>query len=631
MTLFTSASRANATPCRAMALALLAFLLAHPTSAAEPRRSATSNPRATAAPPLLPNFDEMARDFTPAAAQPDSAMANLRQALVQYRAGEYANAIASAQSAIGRLPSDGNAHAIIGLSWVRLGQFEKGLESLQTGVRLEPQNLSVLIAIANAHLLRGDLAEARSYFSRIGEGWPGHSEASQGLGLVAEREGKLEDAAAHLEAAVAKLPPEAAGVKLNLARIYNRQRKFEQTIALLGEFAHRKPVNESAVEFLALAYLGAGRVNEAMAAYRTAFEASPSAPLALGLGLSYRQANQLPDSAKYLEQAAAMRANWPAAWLQLAETRIAMADFPAALTSLNRARALGAEPLPVDLRIADVHLLAQAPGKAIEVLRNVSRYAAGELSVWDRLGSAYQVAGDIVSAERTFKEAAERFPTSALPPYRLGLLQERTGRLSDAVPMLQAAASLEPENAAVQRALAAVYLKSGQTSRATAMAERLVERQPGDADARLFLAQLYGQAGASSRAAAVYREVLAQNPNHPIALNNLAMIHARSGEFDDALRYSRRAVALVPESGQLLDTLGWVCYLKGDLTDATETLKRAAQQSPRDPSIQFHLGMALHKRNQNPEALRCFERAVDLSQDFAEYKQAAEMIQALRS
>ncbi len=556
-----------------------------------------------------------------------SVQEDLKAALKLYQEGQYAPAITKAQTALTAAPNSSIACELLGASQLKLGAFDQGISNLLKASRLSPENATPLIWIGDAYLTRGDLAQARKYFQMILDKKPDQPEGHQGLGLVSEREGKLDEAVSHFEAGIVGMPPTAYGVKVNLARTFNRQFKFDKTIALLGDLAGRKPANDSAIEMLAIAYLGAGKPAEAIQTYQLAYATAPTAPLALGLGIAYRQSNNLAESLKYLKEATSMRANWDTAWIQLAETQILSADLTGALASLNKARAVAAQPAVVDARVGDVYLLQKDYPKAIATFEQLMAAKEGDPAIRDRLGTAYQTKGDIASAERTFKDSAKRSPADPLPPYRLGLLYDQSNRYPEAIAELNKAAALDKENPEVQRALVVVCNKAGQRPRAIEIAEQLVQKQPAVLESKIILASLYTQNGDDRRAIVTYRDVLKTNPDQVIALNNLGMALARSGEFDEAIRLARHAVSLIPKSGQLLDSLGWITYLQGEFAPAADVLQKSAALSPNDPSIHYHLGMAYWKQNQKTPALDSFKRALSLSKDFPEYKQATEMIE----
>ena len=558
------------------------------------------------------------------------ASADLKAAVEAFRAGEFAQAAALSARVVAAAPVSPFGYQMLGASRIKLGQVDAGIDSLLTASRLAPLSVEPLDAVANAYLGRGNLAEARKYFSLILEQRADFHHAHEGLGWVSEREGKFAEAAGHFETAIKGAPAGEWGSKVNLAGNYNRLGQFDKTIELLaGPVAEIKPTNASAAEMLALAYLGSGKPAEAISTYELAYTSTPSAQLAMGLGISYRSINRLPESLRYLREATASRANWSPAWVQLAETQIALSDLPAALASLEKARAFATETASIEARAGTVHLALKDYPKAIALFERLAGAKDADTAAFDRLASAYQVSGDVPAAERTLKKAVTQFPTSPLPPYKLGLLYSASGRHVDAVAALTRAAALDADNLFVQRALINSYARAGNQPRAIAIAEGLVKKYPASSEAKLFLAALYSQSANDRQAAVLYREILKTAPNHGLALNNLAMIHGRSGEFAEAIALAQRAVGLLPQSGPVLDTLGWLKYQKGDYAEAAGLLRKSSELSPDDPSIFYHLGMAYSKQNEKPAALKAFKSAVALSQVFPEYQQATKMIALL--
>lgn len=571
------------------------------------------------------NFD-LAPQLEADANQADEAiLKDLKIALKHYVAGEFAESLAIAQTAAAAAPKSYVALGLVGACQLRLGDFDQGIASLLTASRLGPDKIAPLLEIGDAYLTRGDLAQARKYFQMILDRRANEPAGHQGLGLVSEREDKLDEAVAHFEAGIRDQPPGTYGVNVNLARLYNSRKEFPKTIALLGETVRKNPTNESAVEFLATAYVGAGNLTEAIAIYEAASTTSPSARVSLGLGIIFREANQLPKSIEAIKQAISLRANWDLAWSQLAETQIVAGDFPGALVSLNQAKSSGSDIAVTDSRMGEVYLLTKDYPKAIAIFEKLLAANVGDPFMRDRLGTSYQAGGDVASAERIYQESEKRFPTDSLPPFRLGVLYDQAKRFPEAIARLTSALALSPENLAIQRALAISLTKGGQRDQALKIARLMEEKHPTP-ESKLFLAELCSQSNDDAQANTIYQELLVTNPDHVVALNNHAMALARVGKFDDALRHARHAVSLVPGNGQLLDTLGWITYLQGETAPASALLRKAVELSPKDPSILFHLGMACSRQNQDLEALDAFKRAMALSKDFPEYQQAAEMV-----
>ena len=98
-------------------------------------------------------------------------------------------------------------------------------------------------------------------------------------------------------------------------------------------------------------------------------------------------------------------------------------------------------------------------------------------------------------------------------------------------------------------------------------------------------------------------------------LNNLANIYAKS-DLDKALTTAKKVLDNNGRNPSLLDTIGWI-YLEKDMpTDALFYLREASALDSSNPEIRYHQGVALARLNRNPEAIREFKTALQLSDDF---------------
>ncbi len=116
---------------------------------------------------------------------------------------------------------------------------------------------------------------AREAVDRALEIDPDYAPAHAQLGLIAESVDRDRVAAArHYERAL-MLSPTDTGIRRDAAAQLRRLGRLDQSIAMLEYVTARDPVDPAAHQNLALAYLWSGRVDDAIASYRTALTLSP--------------------------------------------------------------------------------------------------------------------------------------------------------------------------------------------------------------------------------------------------------------------------------------------------------------------------------------------------------------------
>ena len=142
--------------------------------------------------------------------------------------------------------------------------------------------------------------------------------------------------------------------------------------------------------------------------------------------------------------------------------------------------------------------------------------------------------GAAAQAEAVLLKAAEAHPQHPGPPYQLGLLYRRAGRLQEAAQQLERAVELSPETVSSVSALAGVYADLGRRDEADKLYAEVRERtaltdavsdlkrtilyEPRNVEPRLRLADLYLSHGHREAAVEVAKDVLKLDPKNQRAL-----------------------------------------------------------------------------------------------------------------
>jgi tetratricopeptide (TPR) repeat protein len=84
--------------------------------------------------------------------------------------------------------------------------------------------------------------------------------------------------------------------------------------------------------------------------------------------------------------------------------------------------------------------------------------------------------------------------------------------------------------------------------------------------------------------------------------------------FDVARPALERAVALAPDSAQARFMLGFLLYVANDFAQAKPVLAKAAALDPSDPNAVFYLAMTEEALARPAEALRHYEKAIELQE-----------------
>src|SRR5215831_10177779 len=309
------------------------------------------------------------------ALQPDLAEAWIAQGAYRYRVlRDFPGALQAYDEGRKRLPNLALVYQYMAYVERRLGRWKDAEEHYKKAAELDPQNFQVFVSMGGELLnyLRR-FKEAHAALDRALEISPGAEGALANKASLFQIEGRLQEAAATL----ARVPPDSTDdlVVLIRATQASLERHFDDAIAILQrklETANPgEPLSTSSkadLMQLGYCYEGAGRLNEAHAAFVRAIQAfkpSPDtiiAPDALGLpefvALTYAGLGEKEKAFAQAKQAVADYAddavNKPAAETVLAQIQARFGDFDSAIAALPHLLEVPAGITAADLRLNPV-------------------------------------------------------------------------------------------------------------------------------------------------------------------------------------------------------------------------------------------------------------------------------------
>ena len=286
----------------------------------------------------------------------------------------------------------------------------------------------------------------------------------------------------------------------------------------------------------------------------------------LAMGATLRQQNSLDTAQVLLRLAIAMRPDFTAARLLLADMQDVARRAAAALDTL-------------------------APVAASDPLAPVVRL---------RQAALQESMGQSEDAARLLETMAREYPDRPEPLTQLGDTLRRKGRFADAIGYYD-------------RAIARV----GSPNRTAwpLFYERGVA---------------FERAGQWAKAEADFEFALQLAPEQPNVMNYLGYAWTEQNRnLDRARQMIQRAVELRPNDGSFIDSLGWVLLKQGDGPGALRNLERAIELQAEDPVVNGHLGDALAAVGRWREAEYQWRRALTLKPDPEETKRISDRLAAL--
>jgi tetratricopeptide (TPR) repeat protein len=286
----------------------------------------------------------------------------------------------------------------------------------------------------------------------------------------------------------------------------------------------------------------------------------------------------------------------------------------------------------------------------------ISAATEGRAEEHRNLGVAFYKAGMLDEAAREFRRVLELRGGDPVSRFYVGLVLTRQRKWDDAVAAFSEAAAQPGAKLAVFHNLAYTLEQLNRYAEARVALEEAVRRGGGTdarvqtslgvvsllagdlaaADAALTAARpLFGSRpptpawfhyaglaaallGDGARAAAVLTEGVTVHPHAAVLLNNLVAVLERDAKYDAARAMAERGVQEDPGVAQLHKNLGDLHYRAGRYDDALESYLRASKSNPElGGDMYLKLGNIRLRRQEREEAVRCWERALELDPDNA--------------
>ncbi|MEO6878922.1 MAG: tetratricopeptide repeat protein, partial [Gemmatimonadaceae bacterium] len=176
-------------------------------------------------------------------------------------------------------------------------------------------------------------------------------------------------------------------------------------------------------------------------------------------------------------------------------------------------------------------------------------------------------------------------------------------------------------DARVQTSMGVVSLMSGDLQSALASlsaARPLFGAKPPTAAWYHYTGLATALVGDSARAVSTLNEGVTAHPHAAALLNNLATALERSGAYDDARATVERGAQEDPGVPQLHKNMGDLFYRAARYDEALESYLRATKVNPTlGGDVYLKLGNIRLRRQERDEAVRCWERALELDPDNA--------------
>lgn len=278
------------------------------------------------------------------------------------------------------------------------------------------------VALGSLFAKQEQYEKAREQYQRVLESGEDNIGAYQGLAMVLQAEGKLQEAIDLLESAKTAQPLDAT-TALNMGIVY--------------EMAHR--FADASREYARAIEIDAGYVK---AHYHQ--------------GMLKFRAGDVQDAKLSLERAVALDEKNIEALFGLAQVYEKSGEKRRAQRVYRRVITLDPSNFVARLQLASLLLDEHAYQEAVGLLEKALEVEPAISTAWSVYGRAQMELGQVANAEKSFKKAIALDATNATAHNNLGILYHRLDRVEEARGELQEALRLEPNNFAFEKNLKAL-------------------------------------------------------------------------------------------------------------------------------------------------------------------------------
>jgi tetratricopeptide (TPR) repeat protein len=335
---------------------------------------------------------------------------------------------------------------------------------------------------------------------------PRDADARLLLGSILQEEGDRSESIAQLAEAV-RLRPRSAEAQNALGEAYNT---FGDAKAARGAFEKAVVLNPGfspAQVNLGLILVEAGEFPAAAdhldRAVRSMGRTADAAYPRYLLAKAYTAQNQTQKAAAQLEQAVALRPDFPEAWSDLGLARKALLDDIGALAAMKRAVSLKPTDAIAQYRLGTEYLHQHQPHLAVTHLEEAYRLNPEDQSTLNSLQFALRQDGKTEEAGRIKQVLSDllrkrdRVRQNAVAAVRVnneGASLEKAGNLSAALDKYREALNLSPEHVGIRVNYAVALLRLGQWTQGLTELHEALRRDPQDAKIKAALDDAIAQA-----------------------------------------------------------------------------------------------------------------------------------------
>jgi tetratricopeptide (TPR) repeat protein len=449
--------------------------------------------------------------------------------------------------AVEMVPSDAEAHFVLGANLVELGLVDEAIGHYRRALHIRPDYAKAYGNLGDALAKQGRFDEAIEQYHQALEIDPGYSHAHCNLGVAMSAKGDLDEAVGHFRRAL-QIEPDYTEAHNSLGTVLVALARLEEAAERFRQALETQPHHIHARYNLGSVLRSQGRFDEAKEQFEQILRARPDYVYAhCGLGLVLQMRGRLDEAIDHYRRALEIEPEY-------AEAHSSLADVLSGQGKLDEAIGHYRQALQADPNYAHAHC---------------------------NLGVTMSAKGRLDEAFGHFRRALQIDPKYTEARNNLGSLLLAQGKLSEAIDQYRQALQTRGNDVQPQQGSGPPRRSEARLDKGVNHYSQPLRPRPDYARIHHNLGRALVMTGDLSGALDNFREAAHIEPNWHVPLNDAARMMATHPDPEvrnagEAIRFAERAAELTGHKNvPVLDTLA-VAYARAGYFDRAVTTIEAA-------------------------------------------------------
>lgn len=555
----------------------------------------------------------------------DDAMLYTKIAGLFADAGNYEEALGAYKKALKLRPNDAFIYISIGNILQNTGDYENAYNSFMQAKEIYPEYKYNYLNLANVEYFRKNYKNAADYYSVFLSAYPEHMEASENLANVYYASGQP-DKACELYSMIYKKYPSAFKDYTNYGMALFDTKQYQPASEMLVKALEENPEDEAILAKLALSYQNMGENDKSLEKFQKVFELNPKL-----VALKFDYANLLGNMGKYpdaIEQYKEYIKEFPNdadAYKNLGLVYKKMNDYDLALFNLEKS--YSKNPADQDTK-RELALCYHQRQDYIKALKYYNLALANDPSNYELLANkalTLHAMNNYVTAIELYKQLLEKQPnerlkqnlTAATIAYGFSLYDKQD--YGQAILYFEDAIELNEKEASAYFGYAKANEKMGCIEVALENYKKAVSLEPDNVEYSTALTAF--EASHKIEAAKTVAAGVQEAKPQEVTMSYEELVKKgdeayKMQKYNDAVDYYTKAVIFSPQDQNTMLKIANIYKLMGNNTKALTFYDRLISLDNGNYDAYFNKGLVLATQKNYDDAIKCFERVIQLSPEY---------------